>query len=184
MKTENLLSAMKQVEGFSTALNTTSWVWGGLVVDIYQGRVTREHDDLDYLTLNLHDLIAPMTSMIQGAGWRAQRLENGDIQLEKDKTKIHFGHVEFSQEVRWTHNGKLGSLYFQMDWLPQQPRHFYNIEVHVVAPEFQYILLEHPELLNPDWKSREKDLDAKAHLRMKLEACGIAIDDLHTRIHG
>ncbi len=173
---------MKQVENFSTELNSTSWVWGGLTADIYRGRLLREHDDLDYLTLRLHELVEPLINMFTDAGWQVRRLENGDLKLEKDPVKIQLGHIELSQEVRWTHNGELGSLFFQIDWLIQQPRHFYNIVVHVVAPEFQFGLLEHPELLNPSWRPRVKDLVAKAVLRRILEAKGINVGNLHLRI--
>ncbi len=47
---------MRLVEGVSRALNTISWIWGGFVTDIYMGQFLREHDDLDYLTLDLHSL--------------------------------------------------------------------------------------------------------------------------------
>ena len=39
------------------------------------------------------------------------------------------------------------------------------MEIHVVAPELQYVLKEHPELLNPDWLIKEKDIHDKEHLR-------------------
>jgi hypothetical protein len=183
MKNGEFLSAMKQVEAFSTGLHSISWVWGGLTVDIHQGRFLREHHDLDYLTLHLHELVEPLAELFYNTGWQSRRLENADLQIENADLQIHLGHVEFSGEVRWTHNGESGSLFFPAEWFDQRSKRFYDIDVHVVAPEFQYALLDHPELLNPDLISRDKDLVPKTQFKTMLEARGIATDVLHTRIH-
>jgi hypothetical protein len=183
MMNDEFLAAMKQVEEFSTALKTTSWVWGGLTTDVYEGRFLREHDDLDCLTLNLHTLMQPLANRFQDAGWKSRELVNGDLKLERSGIKIHLGHVVFSEEVRWTHNGDLGSLYFPVEWLVQKPRPFYSIEVHVVAPELQYVLLDDPHLLNPDWTPREKDLVAKEYLKSWLAINCTATENLRTKIH-
>ena len=179
----DLLSAMKQVEVTSNALQTTSWIWGGLTLDIYQGYFMRSHHDLDLLTLQLHELVGPLTDRFQADGWQVRRLSNGDLELEKDSTGVQLGNVSFSREVRWTHNGDIGSLFFPRDWLSQQSRRFYDVEIHVVAPEFQYVLLSHPELLNPQWVLREKDIAARARLKTILETDGITVSKLRTMVH-
>jgi hypothetical protein len=183
MERKHLLSAMHLIEDLSTKLDTTSWVWGGLCADIYQGCILREHDDLDYLTLHLHEITGPVTNIFQDIGWCPKQLENGDVRLEKDGTRIHLGHVELSREARWTHNGEIGSLFFPIEWLPCKTKRFYAVDVHVVAPEFQYALLTHPELLNPQWIPREKDLTTKAFLGGYLKSRGVNTESLFTRIH-
>jgi len=184
MKTDELILAMQQMGAVSTALNTTSWIWGGLTMDICQGKILREHHDLDYLTLRLHELIEPLTLHFQNMGWHVRRLENGDLKIEKDGIKIHAGHVmTLKQEVRWTHNGDLGSLYFPVEWLSQTPKRFQDSEIHVIAPALQYVLLNHPEMLNPAWIPREKDRLAKAYFKTLLEADGVDLDRLKTQIH-
>jgi hypothetical protein len=183
MKTDELIAAMQQVEAFSISLNSTAWIWGGLTMDIYQGKILREHHDLDYLTLHLHELFKPLAEKFQNAGWFAQRLSNGDLKLEKGGVKIHLGHLSIGQSVRWTHNGSLGSLYFPVEWVVQAARTFCNIEIHVIAPQLQYALLDHPELLNPDWEPREKDRTAKAYFKTWLTSNGIAVEHLRSQIH-
>jgi hypothetical protein len=178
-----LLQALKLVEDISTALYTTSWIWGGLAVDIYQGHLLREHHDLDYLTLGLQDLKEPMIDSFQEYGWKCARLINGDIQIKKDEAELQFGNVTCSTEARWTHNGDLGSIYFPPEWLQQSAIGFYDVGVHVVTPEFQYALLAHPELLNRKWALREKDIAAKAYLKALLENKGINQSNLETLIH-
>ncbi len=183
MDEAELVQAMKQVAEFSTNLRTTSWLWGGLTADIYAGCFLRNHHDLDYLTLDLHNFIEPLTQQFQEDGWVVKRLSNGDLGIKKEEAKIHLGNVVFSRESQWTHNGDLGSLFFPLEWLARQTRRFYELDVHVVAPEFQYVLLTHPELLDPTWKPRAKDMVAKDCLKAILEVNNIHLAGLRNKIH-
>ncbi len=67
----HLFEALKLVEDISTALNTTSWIWGGLTADLYQGCFLREHHDLDYLAHGLQGLIEPMIDLLFQERWLA-----------------------------------------------------------------------------------------------------------------
>jgi len=53
------------------------------------------------------------------------------------------------------------------------------MEIHVVASELQYVLKEHPELLNPDWVIREKDVLERGYLQDILLKKGIDVCSLH-----
>lgn len=164
-KDQKSLAAMRLVESVSQSLKTTSWIWGGFTTDIYMGRILREHHDLDYLTLNLHLLKGKFKEAFAGYGWQTEDLENGDLRLTKDDVKIHLGNVELGETARWTHNGDKGSLLFPVSWLNWNVIEFYGIGLHVVAPELQYVLKERPELLNPDWLIRDKDILDREYLR-------------------
>jgi hypothetical protein len=48
-----------------------------------------------------------------------------------------------------------------------------------VAAELQYVLKEHPELLNPDWPIRDKDRLERAYLEDLLRGKGIELCALH-----
>ena len=162
-KNQHILDAIKLVETISTNLGTTTWLWGGLVVDITQGDFLREHDDLDCLTMNLHQLKSQFSGMFKNLGWGTQNLENGDLKLTKDNIKIHLGHIDLSDKVTWTHNGEKGSLIFPVSWLSLETTEFRGVKTHVVLPELQYVLKKYPKLLNPEWETRDKDiLDLKA----------------------
>jgi hypothetical protein len=119
------ISAMELVESFSKSLKTISWIWGGFTVDIYENRMLREHDDLDYLTLDLHALIPQFSELFANRGWQVNVLENGDLQLKRESIKIHVGHVQVSDKARWTHNGEKGSM-----GLPRFSGHRKCREVH------------------------------------------------------
>ena len=94
-------------------------------------------------------------------------------------SKVHLGNVEFSDIATWTHNGEKGSLLFPVSWLSLDAVKFYGSELHVVAPELQYVLKEHRELLNPDWHIREKDVVEKKYLQDILVNRKIVICSLH-----
>lgn len=170
---ELYLVALRLVARFSGSLHTTSWVWGGFTMDVYENRILREHDDVDYLTLHLHTLIPGFITLFESIGWRTRLLSNGDLKIETPGLKIHLGHVEFSDRVRWTHDGENGSLWFPREWLCAHPRRFYDLDTHVVEPEFQYVMLERPQMLNPEWTHRDKDLLAREYLRLCVERKGI-----------
>jgi hypothetical protein len=173
------LAAMKLIERVSSALNTRSWIWGGFVTDIHLGRILREHHDLDYLTLNLHSLKGKFEEVFAGCGWQTEHLENGDLRLRKDNVKVHLGHVELGEVARWTHNGDKGSLLFPVSWLSGDTTEFCGIDLHVIAPELQYVLKEHPEFLNPDWRIRAHDILEMEYLRDVLLKKGLDVGLLY-----
>ncbi len=177
------LSAMKLVETFSKNLKTVSWIWGGFTIDIYENRFVREHDDLDYLTLNFHSLLPQFSELFAGSGWQVNVLENGDLRVKQEGIKIQLGHVELSDKARWTHNGEKGSIWFPSQWLDSKPVNFCGIEVHVVKPEFQCAMIERPQMLNPSWKHRDKDVSAQRYLRNYIEGEGLALQVLLEQVH-
>ena len=170
---ESALEIMGLVEAFSEKLETTSWIWGGFTIDVYENHMLREHDDLDYLTLNLHSLILQFSDLFASCGWQSKVLENGDLKITRDDIKVHLGHVEIADKARWTHNGDKGSIWFPSAWLDFQSVDFCGIELHVVKPEFQFVMLKRPQMLNPDWKLRDKDIAAKEYLSKNIESRGI-----------
>jgi len=178
-RNNQFIDAMGLIENISNSLKTVSWIWGGFTTDIYIGRILREHDDLDYLTLNLHQLKPMFEEAFSSNDWQCENLCNGDMKLRKDNLKVHLGNVELDNGlVKWTHNGEKGSLLFPVPWLNPNIVGFLEAELHVVAPELQYVLKEHPELLNPDWIIREKDIVEKKYLqdllvKEKINVCSL-----------
>ncbi len=173
------LGAMRLVENVSGSLNAVSWIWGGFTADVYVGRILRDHDDLDCLTSNLHALKPKFTETFLSDGWQSKNLINGDLKLKKDGIQVHLGNVELGETAKWTHNGERGSLLFPVSWLGFDLVEFSGMELHVIAPELQYVLEEPPELLTPDWVLREKDIIEKEYLQGILIRRGINIHSLH-----
>ncbi len=176
---QKFMETIALVENISRSLQTISWVWGGFTTDIYMGQILREHDDLDYLTLNLHKLKPYFVEAFLDCGWQVKNLENGDLKFKKDSIKVQLGNIEFGERARWTHNGGNGSLLFPVSWLSSNVVEFAGIKLHVIAPELQYVLKEHPELLNPAWLMREKDIFDKEYLRDFLLKRQVDVCSLH-----
>src|SRR5574341_676808 len=175
MRNQKNLDAMRLVESVSRSLKTVSWIWGGFTTDIFMGRILREHDDLDYLALNLHQLRLRFVEAFSNYGRQAENVVNGDLRLKKEDIKVHLGNVEFGEHAEWTHNGEKGSLLFPISWLSLDVIEFSGTEVHVIATELQYVLKERPELLNPDWLIREKDVLEREYLQEILLKKGIEV---------
>jgi len=93
------------------------------------GRILREHDDLDYLTLNLHPLKSKFAEAFSSHGWQTENLVNGDLKLKKDSVKVHLGNIEFGEAAKWTHNGEKGSLLFPVSWLNLDVVEFSGMEL-------------------------------------------------------
>jgi len=62
---------------------------------------------------------------------------------------------------------------FPLSWPGLQAIEFQGMELHVVAPELQYVLKEHPEFLNPDWQIREKECLQNMLLNKGIDVCSL-----------
>jgi hypothetical protein len=181
-KNEQQLQAMELLETYSKRLHTIPWIWGGYTIDVYENRFLREHEDLDYLTLNLHGLIPQLTYLFENDGWQTTLMENSDLNAEHGSVKIQLGHVELSAKACWTHNGEKGSLWFPLEWLNPNPLSFCGVEIHVVVPELQFVLMAQPQLLNPAWRYRDKDTIARKHLKGYIKEKGIPPQSLFAQV--
>ncbi len=163
----------------SQKLQTQSYIWGGLTLDIWEGRFLRKHHDIDVLTTHLYSLLPAFEEVFGEAGYETRILGNGDLKVVNPDVNLHLGHVNCVDGlVEWTHNGTNGSLVFPQHWLNSRPYQFYTCSVMTVTPEFEYVLKMHPERMNPAWIPREKDLTARDVLTSLLAEHGITTDGL------
>lgn len=165
MESQLYLRTLGLLSKFSKIYNTKSYIFGGLTLDIWEGKFLREHDDIDVLCEQMYLHRGMFHDFFSKQGYETKDLENYDFKAIKKEAKIHIGHLEIrDSQVEWKHNGDKGSIIFAKDWLDQKVYHFYDIELFTVKPEFEYVLKTHPELMNPDWVLRQKDLDARERL--------------------
>ncbi|MBD3280280.1 hypothetical protein GF389_02020 [Candidatus Dojkabacteria bacterium] len=170
------------IENFTSQLGTIAYAWGGLIPDIYNDKILREHDDVEHLVLNIYDYIPKLQEMFTSEGWNTEILENGDLRVKKDGAKLHLGHLEVSDKARWYHNGKKGVIVFPESWLNPNPIQFQGMKIHAVYPEFQYALKTNPSLMNPGWQPRQKDKDDTKRLEELLVKRNIRKDTLASQI--
>ncbi len=139
-------------------IGTRAYLWGGWIPDVYTNKILREHDDADYLILNLYEHRNFLQKKFNTLGWETRILENNDLKITKANLKVHFGHLQIAgNKAEWLHNGKLGKIEFPTDWLNNEVIKFQNSDLHAVKPEFQYVLKIHPRFMNQTWMLRDKD---------------------------
>lgn len=158
MSQSNYINTFTLVDTVCTKINTCAFLWGGWIPDVYSGYILRQHDDAEFLVVNLYKYRSKLQKIFDELSWDTKIVENGDLVIKKDNLKIHLGHIEIvGSNVFWFHNGKKGQIVFPKNWLNKQIVHFEGETFHAVTPEFQYVLKLHPEFMNPKWEHREKD---------------------------
>lgn len=178
-----LLAGMRLVEAISASVGTVSYIWGGFTQDIYEGRLLREHSDLDYLTVDL-DLHRPqLATLFAQHHWPATVVGHGDLAPQRGAYRMQLSNITVEGDrVRWIFSGAAGFLEFPRHWLHPHPVRFCGIDVHVVEPEFEYIVKCCPQMFNPEWRMREQDVAARDQIRALLERRGINPETLYTQI--
>ena len=154
------LTILKDVFDFSRLCSTRTYIWGGLVQDVLAGEFLREHSDVDGFTLNLWNLQKDLAALFEQKGYTVSFVEDmGFLKIEYNETHAVFNQLEFDEDIAlWRHAGNEGTVYFPRIWLCNNPYRFYDTEVFVSGVEFEYSIKARPQLLNPLWKGREKDI--------------------------
>lgn len=157
--TKQNVNALGVMEKYANKVGTVAYAWGGLIVDIYENTIVREHDDVEHIVLNLYNHIDELIALFQKDGWETEILINGDLRATKSGAKLHLGHLKIHDDIaKWFHNGNKGVIEFPSSWLNPKSITFLEMDIHAVLPEFQYVLKTNPALMNPEWEQRDKDL--------------------------
>jgi len=180
---KDFLAAIILIEKFSKMLATVSYIWGGLSIDIYKRQFLREHSDIDYFVRDLQRISRHLQDLLLSEGWTVVAILNNHLLVAiKDNVKLHLGHIEVDDVVKWKHNGNDGTITFPVSWLSENPVDFYGLKVHVVEPEFEYVIKSNPNLMNPKWTSRNKDRVEIEMLEDILVQRGVDNDSLISRM--
>ena len=178
-----LLAGMRLVEAISASVGTISYIWGGFALDIHQGQLLREHSDLDYLTVDLARHKPELAALFARKRWPAKVVSNGDLSPRRSGYRMQLGNITIAGDrVRWTFAGEAGFLEFPRSWLHPGPVRFCGVDVHVVEPEFEYVIKCCPQMFNPDWKARANDDEVRSHIRALLDRRHVDPDELYAQI--
>jgi hypothetical protein len=178
------IQLLKDIFEISALCSTTTYIWGGLVVDIIEGYFLREHRDIDGFSMNLLDVKNEMERLFQQRGYTTSFLNDFDmLRVEKNGCHAALNRLEVENDVAmWRHIGKEGTVYFPWIWLKNKPRNFYDIPVLISGIEFEYSIKAKVKLLSPVWELREKDNQALEYWKKKVKDQNINAENLLKQI--
>ncbi|HEX5368088.1 MAG TPA: hypothetical protein VFY10_01595 [Dehalococcoidia bacterium] len=94
----NQLVALSHIHSLLTTAGIPYWVFGGWAVDLYAGRITRKHQDID-VVVYLTDLERAMSCLIKD-GW-SRRLEHdssGYFAFVRDELRLEIAFAARAQD--------------------------------------------------------------------------------------
>jgi len=176
-KNQLFLQIMRDITEVSDKLNTKTYIWGGFVIDLIEGKFVREHSDLDGFILNMDILLDRLISEFEKREYIVKYNEKFCIlAIYKDELHAGFNVLHENKGIaEWQHIGKNGSVYFPYEWLDQEPRNFYDIKICTANIKFEYGFRNIALQINPEWSNRRaKDIEAIKYYSEKL--CDIDVD--------
>jgi len=181
-KNRQYIILLKDIFDISSELGIMTYIWGGFAVDIWEGRLLREHGDLDGFTENLNENIEDLMELYKARGYEVTfNKEFSMLKVEKDTVHAGFNPLKFNgKTAEWKHIGDEGSVFFPVGWLDEIPRDFYGVKIFTAGIKFEYALKTKVSMLNPEWQLREKDREAITYIKEKLQAQNIdEVEDIY-----
>ncbi len=166
----DLLTILQDIYDVSEVCSTRTYIWAGLVPDIVQGRLLRDHHDIDGFTMDLLENRDALTVEYRARGYTVTYLEEFDI-LRIDRNGLHagFNNLEIRQDTAlWYHIGTKGTVFFPKKWLPEMSFNLQGVRSYISGLEFEYCIKKAPSLLSPIWKRRDKDTETLSWLHDEL----------------
>ena len=175
------LDLLRDIYEVSTACATKSYIWGGLTIDILEGRYLRKHGGIDAFTTNLLEVLDELAVLYEKRGYRTEFLDAFHmLEIRKGDHHASFNRLETDGEVAmWRHIGEQGTVYFPFRWLDDAPRAFYDASVYTSGVKFEFAIKTNVRLLSPEWQLREKDRDAVQYLERIIKKEGISTEDIY-----
>lgn len=174
------LEFLRDIYEVSASCSTKTYIWGGLTIDIFEGRFLREHGAVDAFTADLLERMGELTRLYEERGYRTEfRDEWHMFEVWKDDFHAGFNRLETDHGIAmWRHIGEHGTVYFPSAWLDDVPRAFYDVQVYTSGIQFEYAIKTNVRLLSPEWQPRQKDIEAAQYLARALQDQGLDEEDV------
>lgn len=175
------LAMLEDIDRISSLVGTKTYVWGGMTLDIWEGRFLREHGDLDGFVENLEENLAALTQEYQACGYAVKYIHSFSM-LEIHRGLVHasFNPLKLDGKIaQWQHIGREGTVYFPADWLDALPRAFYGTKAYTSGLRFEYAIKTKISMLHPTWQLREKDRAAIEQMQKMIQELGIKEEDIY-----
>ncbi|HUT19327.1 MAG TPA: hypothetical protein VM366_09210 [Anaerolineae bacterium] len=121
---QRYLHAMALIEALSAELGTTSYIWGGWTLDIYQERFLRTHADIDCLVIDLHQRFVPFSERLPEGGWEVRNLLDSYLYGMTLSSAPYFRRTppDCPQWAQVVEEAVFGSEWFERWRVPDEPR--------------------------------------------------------------
>ena len=108
------LQLLRDIFEVASAVNSRTYIWGGMVIDIISGEFLRDHHDIDGFTLNLNDHKHAMMAMFSRRGYTVSYADKfGMLQINMGDMHAAFNQLQIDDDTaQWQHVGDQGTVYF------------------------------------------------------------------------
>lgn len=169
-------------------LKIKAYIWGGLVQDILEGKILREHGDIDMFLENMDTNIHNLLDKLKIKGYNCSYNENIQmLNIERNNIKTTINPIIFNNNTAiWKHIGNQGFICFPAEYLDTELRKFYDINVLTSGFKFEYCIRKIIKYMNPHWTNniREKDIKVHTFFERKLQENNINPKELLEKIWG
>jgi hypothetical protein len=153
---EKQLKILNEINTICLNLKFLLWLRGGWAIDFLLGKVTREHSDIDLVTLNQYR--EELERAMVNAGFKKIPVSMLQTDFIKDEIDVSFVFVKISEEGKIIANG-FPDWEWRNDALPIQKYNLKGISINVLNP---YQLLEEKKVYEKGTgrKLRPKDIES------------------------
>ena len=144
---ENIVECISKIIDVSNELGVKFYVYGGFVQDIMEGKLLRDHSDINIFMENMDNSIEFILKYLNDNGLEADYTKHWGFisvgkyytHLKKDYVRIYISSIEFNQKnAIWKYYGKKGFMCFPKNWLDKKYRMFYNLKILTSGIKFEY----------------------------------------------
>jgi hypothetical protein len=164
-QTHRQLKILQELQGILLELDVKCWLRGGWAIDFLLGRITREHSDIDLVTLIQYR--TPLEKALLEAGFQLIPISELQTDFIKDGIDISFVFVIISNDGRIIANG-FPDWEWSSDALPTQSYELHGISSYVLSP---LQLLEEKQVYEKGTgrKPRPKDIESMRVIQRILD---------------
>lgn len=163
---EKHLKILSEINTICLNLKFHIWLRGGWAIDFLLGKVTREHSDIDLVTLIQYR--EELERVMINAGFKKIPVSMFQTDFIKDEIDVSFVFVSISEEGKIIANG-FPDLEWRNDALPIQKYNLKGISINVLNP---YQLLEEKKVYEKGTgrKLRPKDIESMKVIQGIIDA--------------
>jgi hypothetical protein len=183
---KEILQGISDIILVSNELNIKAYIWGGYVQDIMEGKILREHGDIDMFIENMDKNINKLIKKLKTKNFICSYYSDMQMLiLNKNNIKATLNPIIFKNTTAiWKHIGEQGFISFPKEWLDMEYKEFQGIYVLTAGYKFEYCIRTIIKYTNPNWENRirEKDIQAKEYYKKILLKNNINGEELLKKI--